>query len=244
MKYLYKYPQAAFPYDDLVATNRGRTRQDFEYELLDTGVFDERPLLRRARRVRQGLAGRPPDPDHGPQPRPGGGDAARAAHPLVPQHLVVGRGRDPPALLRPATGAAVVIAASHPELGERYLACDEPAPLLFTENETNNVSGCSGRPSRAPFVKDGIHEYLVVQAAGRRSIPPHQGTKASAHYPLTVEAGASLGPFACGFPTCARRPGGAIRPGLRRDDGRAPDGGGRVLRRRHPRHRSTPIRPT
>ena len=69
MKYLYKYPQAAYPYDDLVETNRRRGRHDFEYELLDTGVFDDEPLLRRVRRIREGVARRHPDPDHRQQPR-------------------------------------------------------------------------------------------------------------------------------------------------------------------------------
>ena len=86
MKYLYKYPQAAFPYADLVETNRRRGRHEFEYELLDTGRLRRGPLLRRLRRVRQGGARGHPDPDHGPQPRPGGGRAARPADALVPQH--------------------------------------------------------------------------------------------------------------------------------------------------------------
>ena len=89
MKYLYKYPQAAYPYGDLIQTNRGRSRNEFEYELLDTGVFDSESLLRRLRRVRQGVAGRHPDPDQRPQPRPRGGRAARAADALVPQPVVL-----------------------------------------------------------------------------------------------------------------------------------------------------------
>ena len=126
MKYLYKYPQAAYPYDDLVETNRRRSRHEFEYELLDTGRLRRRPLLRRVRRVRQGVARGHPDPDHRPQPRPGAGDAARAADALVPQHLVMGRARRPRPVL-PAGAAAAVIAASHPELGERLLYCDGAA---------------------------------------------------------------------------------------------------------------------
>ena len=69
MRYLYKYPQAEFPYRDLVETNRGRSREDFEYELLDTGVFDEDRYFDVVRRVRQGRPGGHPDPHHRPQPR-------------------------------------------------------------------------------------------------------------------------------------------------------------------------------
>ena len=90
MKYLYKYPQAAYPYDELVRDEpAAAAATELEYELLDTGVFDGRPLLRRLRRVRQGRPRGHPDPDHRGKPRPRGGDAARAAHALVPQHLDV-----------------------------------------------------------------------------------------------------------------------------------------------------------
>jgi hypothetical protein len=82
-----------------------------------------------------------------------------------------------------------VIAASHPELGERFLACEGAAALLFTENETNNER-LFHAPNPTPYVKDGINDYVV---GGRREAvnPEHTGTKASAHYPLTVGAGES-----------------------------------------------------
>ena len=83
MKYLYKYPQRAFPYDDLVKTNRRAHRQGFEYELLDTGHLRRRSLLRRLRRVREGVSGGSADSDHRPQSRAGAGRAARAADALV-----------------------------------------------------------------------------------------------------------------------------------------------------------------
>ncbi len=93
MKFLYKYPQAAYPYADLVETNRRRNRNEMEYELLDTGVFRRGPLLRRVRGVCQGLARGYPDPDHRLEPRPGGSRAACAAYPLVPQRLGILGGR-------------------------------------------------------------------------------------------------------------------------------------------------------
>jgi hypothetical protein len=80
-----------------------------------------------------------------------------------------------------------VIAASHPELGERALACEGATALLFTENETN-VERLFRSPNRTPYVKDGINEYLVH--GHREAVNPAQtGTKAAAHYPLTVGAG-------------------------------------------------------
>src|SRR5262249_36617295 len=91
-----------------------------------------------------------------------------------------------PSLRQSAPG---VLAVSHPELGARVLACEgAPAPL-FTENETKTERRF-GAPNRTPFVKDGINEYLVH---GRREAvnPAQQGTKAAAHYPLKVGAGAS-----------------------------------------------------
>ena len=93
LKCLYKYPQREFPYEDLVATNGRRGKQDIEYELLDTGVFDEDRYFDVDRRVRQGRPRRHPDAGHRAQPRPGRGDAAPAADAVVPQHVVVGRRR-------------------------------------------------------------------------------------------------------------------------------------------------------
>ena len=81
MRMLYKYPQREYPYDDLVATNRSRGRGEFEYELLDTGVFADEPLLRRRRRVRQGRARGRADADHRAQPGPGRGRPCTCCRP-------------------------------------------------------------------------------------------------------------------------------------------------------------------
>ena len=90
MRALYQYPQGRFPYEALVEENRRRSRQEPEYELADTGVFAERSLLRRVGRVRQGVAQRPADLDHGRQPGAGQGGLAPAAHALVPQYVDLG----------------------------------------------------------------------------------------------------------------------------------------------------------
>ena len=87
---LYKYPQAAFPYERLRTENGRRSRLDPEFELLDTGVFDAEPVFRRPGRVRQGRSERSVPPGHGHQPRAGRRPAARAADALVSQHLVLG----------------------------------------------------------------------------------------------------------------------------------------------------------
>ena len=88
MKYALQVSRSRpIPYADLVETNRRRTRDEMEYELLDTGVFDERPLLRRLRRVRQGGRRGHPGADHRCQPGTGSGRTAPAADPVVPQRL-------------------------------------------------------------------------------------------------------------------------------------------------------------
>ena len=87
MKYLYKYPQAAFPYGDLVATNKGRNRRDMEYELLDTGIFkDDRYFDVFVEYAKQYPRGHP-DPDQRVQSRAGASNIACFADTLVPQHL-------------------------------------------------------------------------------------------------------------------------------------------------------------
>ena len=177
MKYLYKYPQAAFPYANLVDTSRGRSRHEFEYELLDTGVFDEDRYFD----VFVEYAKESPEDIliqiTRPQPRPGGGRAARPADALVSQSVVLARQS------RPADAAAgrraaswSVVKAVDPKLGERYLYCDGDAPLLFTENETN-TQRIFGVPNRSPYVKDSINNYIVhgQQDAVNPEQEGHQG---------------------------------------------------------------------
>ncbi len=115
-------------------------RGELEYELLDTGVFDDEPLLRCVRRVREGGARGHPHPDHACQSRPGGRDAARAADAVVPQHLVVGHGRGPAGRLQPSAdvrrGHRDRGVARRPRRARSSPATATPT-LLFTENETN-----------------------------------------------------------------------------------------------------------
>jgi len=186
MKYLYKYPQAAYPYGDLVETNRRRSRHEFEYELLDTGVFDHDRyfdvFVEYAKASPEDILIQFTIDNRGPEP------ATLHVLPTVWFRSAWTSANDAPRpVLREA--AAGTIAASHPELGERLLYAEGAAELLFTENETN-TERLFHAPNRTPYVKDGIDSYIVH---GRREAvnPAKQGTKASAHYPLTVEAGES-----------------------------------------------------
>jgi hypothetical protein len=171
MKYLYKYPHHAFPYTQLVEENRRRSRQEFEFELLDTGIFD----------------------DVGQSP----GEANRYFDVLIeyakasPEDIliqinVINRGSETRTLhllptlwfrntwswnvehkkekpwlnVSKTTADFSIIEAVHPDMGMRWLACDGIPNLLFTNNETNfqrlfNVSNAS------PYVKDGIHDYVI-----------------------------------------------------------------------------------
>src|SRR5262245_25305429 len=141
MKYLYKYPQAAYPYSDLVETNRRRSRQDFEYELLDTGVFAQDRyfdvFVEYAKASPEDILIRITIHNRGP-------DAAEL-HVLPTlwfRNQWSGQSQADRPRLRQVAGTPEmsVIQASDPALGERYLACAGDVPLLFTENDTDRKS--------------------------------------------------------------------------------------------------------
>jgi hypothetical protein len=186
MKYLYKYPQREFPYRDLVETNRGRSREEFEYELLDTGVFDEDRyfdvFVEYAKQGPEDILIRITVHNRGPEL------ARLRVLPTLWFRNTWSWGQDNqrPSLRLAAPG---VIGASHKELGEHWLSCDGAPELLFTENETN-ATHLWGQPNASPFVKDAFHAYVIsgqVEAVN----PAHVGTKAAAHYRLEVPAGGS-----------------------------------------------------
>ena len=197
MKYLYKYPHSAYPYDDLVATNRGRTREELEYELLDTGVFNQdryfdvfveyakdtpEDIL-----IKLSICNR-------------GGEA-------VTLHVLPTlwfrntwswtQGTPKPSLEEvDGPGDVSVLLASHPELGKRYFVCEGEVPLLFTENETN-TQRLFNKPNPSPYVKDGINNF-VVHGQQDAVNPFRTGTKAAAHYRLELGA-ARRRSSACGL---------------------------------------------
>ena len=193
MKYLYKYPQVAYPYVDLVATNRRRTRNELEYELLDTGVFnDDRyfdVFVEYAKQAPEDILIKITVCNRGPE------EAGLHVLPTLWFRNTwaswVAKPSEKPVLKRiegpPGTGA---IAATHPTLGTYRLYCCGEVPLLFTENETNNARLFPQYPNASPWVKDGINDYLVH--AQQSAVNPDQtGTKASAHYWLKVGPGRS-----------------------------------------------------
>jgi hypothetical protein len=190
MKYLYKYPQRAYPYDQIVRTNRARGRHELEYELLDTGVFDDDRyfdvFVEYAKASPEDILIRITVWNRGPEPAP-----LHVLPTLWFRNTWSWGGNADRTVLRRAASSdqGGVIATVHPDLGERYLYSDGPATLLFTENETNSER-LVHVSNRTPYVKDGINNYIVH---GRKDAvnPEQMGTKAAVHYPLTVGAGES-----------------------------------------------------
>jgi hypothetical protein len=188
MKYLYKYPQAAYPYDQLVKTNAGRSRQEFEYELIDTGIFNENRyfdvFVEYAKESPEDILVQISIHNRGTEP---------AEIHVLPTLWFRNRwswGRDNPRpSLAPASGNGTVVSAKEPDSGERFLYCDGKPALLFTENETNDQRLFKGE-NRTPYVKDGINNF-IVQGLKDAVNPQKTGTKASAHYRLTVPPGKS-----------------------------------------------------
>ena len=186
MRGLYKYPHAAYPYDDLVATNARRDRRQPEYELLDTGVFvDERYFdvtMEYAKAAADDLLIRITVANRGPEP---------ASLHVLPTLWFRNTWSWEVGAARPRLKAAGhgVIAAEHESLGRRWLVCDGEADLLFTENDTN-FAKLFGVPNGVPHVKDAFNEFVVH---GRTDVlnPSGVGTKAAAHYRVTLAAGAS-----------------------------------------------------
>ena len=191
MKWLYKYPQRPYPYDDLVKTNSQRSRNEFEYELLDTGVFAGDKYF----------------------------DVEVEYAKVTPGDIVIrisatNRGADTATLhilptiwfrntwraysdaarpeLREVKGRAgtKAIYVSHAELGPHHLYVDGDVPLLFTENETN-TRRLFNKPNASPFVKDAIHEF-VVRGRTKAVNPAKTGTKAAAHHRVHIAPGETV----------------------------------------------------
>jgi hypothetical protein len=192
MKYLYKYPQAAYPYADLVDTNRRRSRDEFEYELLDTGVFKENRyfdvFVEYAKGAPEDILIEITVCNRGP---------AEAELQVLPTlwfrndwaSWLAERAPEKPilkAIASPAGGST--IAATHTALGTYHLHCEGDIPLLFTQNETNHAHLHLNYPDVGPYLKDGINDYVIH---GRKEAVNREqhGTKAAAHYQLRIGAG-------------------------------------------------------
>jgi hypothetical protein len=188
MKYLYKYPQHAYPYEDLVRTNRRRTRTDYEYELLDTGIFREDRyfdvFVEYAKNTPEDILIQISVVNRGPE--------AAEIH-LLPSLWFRNTWNwwagTPRPLLKdvPVDGWMRAIAAQDHSLGERFLYCEGKPELLFTENETNSRR-IFGAANASPYVKDGFHNYILSGATDAVN-PQKTGTKSAAHYRLSVNPG-------------------------------------------------------
>lgn len=186
MKYLYKYPQGEFPYLDLVETNRGRSRHELEYELLDTGIFDEDRyfdvFVEYAKDAPEDVLIRITVHNRGPE--------------AAPLHLLptlwfrntwdTKEENRKPVLRQAGRGA---IAASHEVVGDYIFLCDGDADVLFTENETN-TQRLWGQTNSSHYVKDAFHEYVVNKRKDAIN-PARTGTKAAIHYQLQIPPGSS-----------------------------------------------------
>ncbi len=186
MKYLYKYPQGEYPYRDLIETNRNRSREEFEYELIDTGAFEEDRyfdvFVEYAKAEPEDLLIRVTVHNRGPEP------ARLRVLPTLWFRNTWSWGVDDrrPSLRKSGPGG---IRGSHHDLGEAWLYCDGDPELLFTENESN-AQWLWGQPNATPYVKDAFHSYIVGGDAGAVN-PENSGTKAAAHYALEIPAGGS-----------------------------------------------------
>ena len=188
LKYLYKYPHRAYPYAQIVQVNRERGRDALEYELVDTGVFDDNRycdvFVEYAKAAPEDILMQITVCNRGSEPatlhvlptlwfRNTWSWGGQAVHPQLSQAAWDGDGN--------------VIAAEHPDLGKRYLYGEGSATPLFTENDSNSERLLQ-IPNRTPFVKDGINNYLV-HGRGDLVNPARTGTKAALHYVLTVAPG-------------------------------------------------------
>lgn len=186
MKWLYKYPQRAYPYNDLVQTNQLRSRGEREYELIDTGVFDDNRyfdvFVEYAKAAPEDILIRVTAINRGPDPAP-----LHVLPTLWFRNTWSFFPHSPKPQLSEAPSGCRTIAAIHPELGERWLYAAGTPALLFTDNETNNAR-LFGTPNASPHVKDGINDF-VVRGRGEAVNALGTGTKAAVHFQTTIGAG-------------------------------------------------------
>ena len=193
MKYLYKYPQAAYPYGDLVETNRERSRDELEYELLDTGVFDDDRYFDVFVEYAKGGAGRHPDPDHACTTAAGRRRRCTCCRPVVPQHLVVVAGSDRAVAATPQLDGTRTRSQARASRAGRVLSCTATAKSRCCSPRTKRTRAalrhaeCEAHTSRTAST-------TTSSTAGRTpSIPNSTGTKAAAHYRFELGAGRDRG---------------------------------------------------
>jgi len=193
MKMLYKYPQRAYPYEQVIRANSDRSKTLGEYELLDTGIFDDNRyfdvLVEYAKAAPDDIFMRITATNRGP-------DAA-------PLHLLPtlwyrnwwtwmnGSALHPRPLIKDfgRVGDAAHLLTRDYLLGEHHLYYPAPETLLFTENDTN-AARFFGAPVNGAFVKDAFHRY-VIHGETSAVNPAHEGTKAAAYYVRSLKPGES-----------------------------------------------------
>jgi len=187
LKMLYKYPQRQFPYERLVEENRRRGKDQLEFELLDTGIFDDDRyhdvVVEYAKNSPDDLLLKVTAHNRGPE--------AATLH-VLPQLWFRNTWSWQPGAARPTLAAVgdYTVLAHHADLGDYRFDCDGPAEIIFCDNDTN-ARRHYGQPDAAGFFKDGIDDCIVH---GRREAvnPARTGTKAAAHFVLNVPAGGSV----------------------------------------------------
>jgi hypothetical protein len=195
LKYLYKYPQRAYPYNDLIETNQKRGKLEREYELTDTGAFDDDRyfdvFVEYAKEDPRDICIKITAFNRGPE---------EAELHLLPTLLYRNTwswsdSGSKPLIQQLITTGSPVISANHTDplfltsLMQYYLYCGDNPEILFTENETNNAKLFGGE-NASGFVKDGINDFVVN---GKKDAvnPELEGTKCSAHYSLKIAPGQS-----------------------------------------------------
>lgn len=197
MKMLYKYPQAEFPYSQLVEENGRRGYEDGEFELLDTGVFEENRyfdvMVEYAKADENDILARITVTNRGPE---------GARFHLLPtlwfrntwswgyESGPLGDVGEQPSLTRhPSPNGAMAIKVEHPALGPYHFWAEEAREVIFTENDTNSAL-LFGAPNRTPYVKDAFHRF-VINGELESVNPAEHGTKAAVHYFDFIPAGGS-----------------------------------------------------
>ncbi|GJL54879.1 MAG: glucosidase [Nitrospirales bacterium] len=185
MKFLYKYPQRAFPYQQLVEENQRRNRHNSECELLDTGVFQDNRyfdvFIEYAKQSPEDMLIRITAMNRGPDLA----DLVICPTLWFRNTWSWGEATDKPLIRRANTIAGITaLEAEHAYYGTRWLLCEGDPELLFTENETNGTR-LWGVPNSTPYVKDAFHRY-VIHNEHEAVNPRGQGTKAGARYQLRL----------------------------------------------------------
>ncbi len=188
MRYAYKYPQAAFPYAELVTANRGRSKRETEFEIGDTKVFDEQRYfdisIEYAKAGSEDIVVRVTAHNRGPE------SARLHVLPTVWFRNTWSwfLKAEKPSLHRLRPGEATLL-LEEPYYGERYVFAEGKPTLLVTENETN-TERIFHTPNASPYVKDAFHAR-VVDGNQNATNPIEQGTKAAFWYNFELPAGGS-----------------------------------------------------